>query len=90
LYVIATITQIVFSVFEYSEIKYNGLSEYIKDSYNLMDASQPIFFFIHVSLRAYFGKIESFGNLKIFDNIVQIILILCSLAKVLQYIRFKE
>lgn len=89
-YVMGGITQVIFVILEYAEMKTNGISEYFSDSYNVFDFSMPIFYIVHIAIRINSNKIEEFGIYKLFDNIIMIILIMGGTSKILQYIRFRE
>ena len=90
LYILASFTQISFLMFEFAEIKQNGIGGYFSDGWNIYDSSQPLWFTIHFIIRLYVNKIEKLGFLKLFDNVIIILIIFTSSTKVLQYIRYKE
>lgn len=46
LYLICGTTQFFFATLEYSEIKYSGWKNYLKDGYNYMDGTQGLFYTI--------------------------------------------
>ena len=75
---------------ELAEVKSNGIIHYFSDGYNIFDFSMPLFFIAHVFVRIYSGKTEDFGSFKLFDNIIQIIIILGGSSKLLQYIKYRE
>ena len=53
MYVISFFTLTVFMVFEYAEMKYNGIEDYFSDSWNYFDSTQYIFFIINFFLSKY-------------------------------------
>jgi len=77
-------------MFEFAEIKQNGIGGYFSDGWNIYDSSQPLWFTIHFIIRLNVNKIEKLGFLKLFDNVIIILIIFTSSTKVLQYIRYKE
>jgi len=50
----------------------------------------PLFYIVHLIVRIFSDKTEDFGSFKLFDNIIQIIIILGSSSKLLQYIKYRE
>ncbi len=60
------------------------------DIYNKFDIAIPLFFFAHMVIRYENGKPEEYNWLRLTDNIIEIIIIIGSIIKLLQFIRFKE
>ena len=89
LYLICSLTQIYFIRCEIPEIAQSFIN-YFKELFNLFDFSLPIFFFGHMILRMKYGKIQDFGWMQLADNIIEILIIMGSTLKLLQYIRYKE
>lgn len=77
-------------ILEFPEIYYNSFQNYISEVYNLFDLNLPLLFAIHLVLRAIYGKVTGFGWMQLFDNIVEILIMIGSTLKLLQYIRYKE
>jgi hypothetical protein len=50
----------------------------------------PIFFIQHLILRIIYGKVDGFGGTKVYDNVVEIVIMIGSTLKLLQYLRYKE
>ena len=53
MYILSFITLTIFMIFEYAEMKYNGIEDYFSDSWNYFDSTQYIFFIINVFLSNY-------------------------------------
>ena len=51
LYIIASLTQISFLLFELAEVKQNGIEGYFNDGWNIFDSTQPLWFSIHFWIR---------------------------------------
>ena len=88
-YFICLICQIVLIVFELADIKFNGFLDYISDGWNIFDSSQFVAFLMHVYIRLNNPKIVH-GMLKLFDNLIQILIILQSSVKILQFLRYHD
>jgi len=56
----------------------------------MFDINLPILFIVHLVLRVIYGKVTGFGWMQLFDNIIEILILIGSTLKLLQYIRYKE
>ena len=69
---------------------YQSLQIYFSEVYNIFDFAQPILFIVHLILRMLYAKIDGYGWMKLFDNLIEIFIIIGSTMRLFQYIRFKE
>jgi hypothetical protein len=87
LYSLCSLTQIYFIRIEFAEIMTDKIQNYINEVYNIFDFTLPIYFFVHLALRLKYKKINEFGNLRLIDNIIEILIIIASFFKTFQYLR---
>ena len=87
LYSLCSLTQIYFIRIEFAEIMTDKIQNYINEVYNIFDFTLPIYFFVHLVLRLKYKKINEFGNLRLIDNIIEILIIIASFFKTFQYLR---
>ena len=59
------ITLTVFQIFEYAEIKFNGISNYFSDWFNYFDATQFLFYIANIILTYYLLENPSYGFYKL-------------------------
>jgi hypothetical protein len=90
MYALSFITLTIFMIFEYAEMKYNGIEDYFSDSWNYFDFTQYIIFIINVLLSRYLLNQQSYGIYKLINEVLQIMILLLATTRILQYIRYKE
>ena len=59
------------------------------NTYNIIDILLPIFFAINILVKILW-EIEEYDMGRLIDNQIQIFIIIASMIKLLQFIRFKE
>lgn len=87
---IAAVTQIIFAIFEYADIRINGILSYVSNGFNLMDSSQFVLYSINIYIRLYGSDLNQNMMHLLFDKILQILILLQSTTRILQYIRFND
>ena len=90
MFALSFITLTIFMIFEYAEMKFNGIEDYFSDSWNYFDSTQYIFFIINVFLSKNLINQQSFGIYSLVNEVLQIIILLLATTRILQYIRYKE
>ena len=77
-----------FSFLETIEIRFSGIKRYLSNGYNYFNFFQPFMFVTHLILRMY-NEI-GLGPVRVFDNLIQILVIMGGFSKMLEFIRYKE
>lgn len=74
-----------FSFLETIEIRFCGMKRYFSNGYNYFNFFQPLMFVTHLILRRY-NEI-GLGPVRVFDNLIQILVIMGGFSKMLEFIR---
>ena len=64
---------------------YAGAGQYFESTYNLIDITQPVVFLFHLVLASFDNK-----SLQVFDDIVQILIMIATFSRLLNYIRYSK
>jgi hypothetical protein len=70
LYALSFLTQTVFMVFEYAEIKFNGLSNYFSESWNYFDSSLYVFLILNIYFSITTIDQTAYGFYKLFNQVL--------------------
>ena len=77
-----------FSFLETIEIRFSGIKRYLSNGYNYFNFFQPFMFVTHLILRRYNEIV--LGPVRVFDNLIQILVIMGGFSKMLEFIRIEE